>query len=91
MLRRCLSRGMNAGACRIQGELPNRNTHAIGTKITEPESALTVGDHNHLYILAGQFCKIFLTRSASLIETKTPLGRRKMCPYSWHAKPTVGV
>jgi len=41
---------MNAGACRIQGELPNRNTHAIGTKITEAERPFAVGNHNHLYI-----------------------------------------
>src|SRR6516165_9702196 len=41
---------MNTGACRIQSELSNRDTHAIGTKIAEPESAFTVCNHNHLHI-----------------------------------------
>src|SRR4029077_10215511 len=37
---------MNAGARRVERELADRNTHAAGALIAEPENALAVADHD---------------------------------------------
>ncbi len=41
-------RRMKAGARRVQRELADRNAHAAGALIAEPENALAVADHNGL-------------------------------------------
>ena len=41
-------RWMDAGACGVQRKLADRNAHAIGAEITEPEYAFTVSHDDDL-------------------------------------------
>src|SRR5262249_36885976 len=80
---------MNVGACRIQGELPNRNTHAIRAKITEPQSAFTVGDHNHLYILGRPILQNFPYSASVSHRNENAAGATENVPkFLWILKRT---
>ena len=43
-------RGVDAGADRVQRELPHGDPHPAHTQIAQPEDPLAVGDHDHLHV-----------------------------------------
>lgn len=43
--------GPDAGACRVESELADGDTHAVDTQVTEAENARAVGDNGNLHML----------------------------------------
>ncbi len=44
---------MNAGTCRVQGQLADRYAHAVGAEVAEPEDAFAVGDDDDARLAEG--------------------------------------
>ena len=48
-----VSCGRHAGARRVQGQLADRDAHAVGAEVAEPEDALAVGDDDEADVVLG--------------------------------------
>ena len=79
-------------AGRVQRELADRDGHAAGALVAEPEDPLVVGDDDEPDVLERALAQELgdpVDGRPGVIHV--PRVRRMMWLNSWHARPTVGV
>ena len=68
----------DTGASRVKRKFANGNAHAVHTLISETQNALTVGDHNHFYVVTVNIFQNFQNLPLVLHRDKKASGLQKV-------------
>ena len=84
--------GCDAGAGGVERELADRDAHAAGALVAEPEDALAVAHHDHLDLVEARMGEDLLDPMSRCGQLRNrPRGFDQMWLKRWQPSPTVGV